>query len=137
MRTDEISQCRDRRRRQWGGDLVSGLHYGRDALVGIAFFLSHLAKSGKTCSDLKKSYPEYHISKNKIELTPEIDVDDLLVKMKNKYADQPVNDVDGVKIEFGSEWVHLRNPILNRSFGSIRKAPLKRKCIGEQNKKRR
>ena len=91
-----------------GGVIYPGLHYGRDALVGIAFFLSHLARSGKTCSELKKSYPEYHISKNKIELTPEIDVDDLLVKMKNKYADQPVNDVDGVKIEFGSEWVHLR-----------------------------
>ena len=91
-----------------GGVIYPGLHYGRDALVGIAYFLSHLARSGKTCSELKKSYPEYHISKNKIELTPEIDVDDLLVKMKNKYADQPVNDVDGVKIEFGSEWVHLR-----------------------------
>ena len=91
-----------------GGVIYPGLHYGRDALVGVAFFLSHLARSGKTCSELKKSYPEYHISKNKIELTPQIDVDKLLVSMKNKYADLPVNDVDGVKIEFDSEWVHLR-----------------------------
>jgi len=91
-----------------GGVIYPELHYGRDALVGVAFFLSHLARSGKTCSELKKGYPEYHISKNKIELTPQIDVDKLLVSMKNKYADLPVNDVDGVKIEFDSEWVHLR-----------------------------
>jgi phosphomannomutase len=91
-----------------GGVIYPGLHYGRDALVGIAFFLSHLARSGKKCSELKRSYPEYHISKNKIELTPQIDVDSLLVNMKNKYAHMPVNDVDGVKIEFGTEWVHLR-----------------------------
>jgi len=91
-----------------GGVIYPGLHYGRDALVGVAFFLSHLAKSGMTCSQLKASYPEYHISKNKIQLTPQIDVDGLLIKMKEKYAHMPVNDVDGVKIEFDSEWVHLR-----------------------------
>ncbi|MFT7612293.1 MAG: phosphomannomutase [Parvicellaceae bacterium] len=91
-----------------GGVIYPGLHYGRDALVGVAFFLSHLAKSGMTCSELKASYPQYHISKNKIQLTPEIDVDNLLIKMKEKYAHMPVNDVDGVKIEFDSEWVHLR-----------------------------
>ncbi|MDC3338182.1 phosphoglucosamine mutase, partial [Flavobacteriales bacterium] len=82
--------------------------YGRDALVGIAFFLSHLATSGKSCSELKASYPEYHISKNKIQLTPQIDVDKILLSMKSKYAHLPVNDTDGVKIEFDSEWVHLR-----------------------------
>lgn len=91
-----------------GGVIYPGLHYGRDALVGIAFFLTHLAKSGMKCSELKASYPQYHISKNKIQLTPQIDVDKLLVTMKEKYAHMPVNDVDGVKIEFDSEWVHLR-----------------------------
>jgi phosphomannomutase len=91
-----------------GGVIYPGLHYGRDALVGIAFFLSHLATSGKSCSELKASYPEYHISKNKIQLTPQIDVDKILLSMKSKYAHLPVNDTDGVKIEFDSEWVHLR-----------------------------
>ena len=91
-----------------GGIIYPELHYGRDALVGIALFLTHLAKKGMKCSELKASYPDYTISKNKIQLTPAIDVDDLLVKMKNKYKDQPVNDADGVKIEFGKEWVHLR-----------------------------
>jgi phosphomannomutase len=65
-------------------------------------------KSGKSCSALRASYPEYCISKNKIELTPQINVDNILAEMKKKYASQPVNDVDGVKIEFGNEWVHLR-----------------------------
>jgi phosphomannomutase len=91
-----------------GGVIYPGLHYGRDALVGIAFFLSHLATSDKSCSELKASYPEYHISKNKIQLTPQIDVDKILLSMKSKYAHLPVNDTDGVKIEFDSEWVHLR-----------------------------
>ncbi len=91
-----------------GGVIYPGLHYGRDALVGIAFFLSHLATSGKSCSELKASYPEYHISKNKIQLTPQIDVDKILLSMKSKYAHLPVNDTDGIKIEFDSEWVHLR-----------------------------
>jgi len=91
-----------------GGIILPELHYGRDALVGIAIFLTHLAKSRKTISELRKTYPAYFISKNKIELTPSINVDDILVKMKQKYSQQPVNDVDGVKIEFGKEWVHLR-----------------------------
>lgn len=91
-----------------GGVIYPALHYGRDALVGIALFLSHLAKTGKTCSELKASYPEYHISKNKIQLTPAINVDQLLVQMKEKYGHLPINDIDGVKIEFDSEWVHLR-----------------------------
>ncbi|MGZ3942019.1 MAG: phosphoglucosamine mutase, partial [Bacteroidia bacterium] len=80
----------------------------RDALVGIALFLSHLAKYGKSTSMLRSTYPSYFFSKNKIELTPEINVDDILVKVKNKYKKQPVNTVDGVRIEFGKEWVHLR-----------------------------
>lgn len=91
-----------------GGVILPELHYGRDALVGVAIFLTHLAKYGKTTSMLRKSYPNYYISKNKIELTPEIDVDKVLVSVKDKYAKQPVNTVDGVKIEFDKEWVHLR-----------------------------
>jgi phosphomannomutase len=91
-----------------GGIILPELHYGRDALVGIALFLSHLAKFGKSTSVLRSSYPDYHISKNKIELTPEIDVDVILEKIKNKYKKQPVNTVDGVRIEFDKEWVHLR-----------------------------
>lgn len=91
-----------------GGVILPELHYGRDALVGIAIFLTHLAKSGKTTSMLRRSYPDYYISKNKIELTPEINVDSVLLKIKNKYKKQPVNTVDGVKIEFDKEWVHLR-----------------------------
>lgn len=91
-----------------GGIILPELHYGRDALVGIAIFLTHLAKYGKSVSMLRKSYPNYYISKNKIELTPEINVDNVLEKIKNKYKKQPVNTVDGVKIEFDKEWVHLR-----------------------------
>jgi len=91
-----------------GGVILPELHYGRDALVGIAIFLTHLAKFGKSVSMLRKSYPSYYISKNKIELTPEINVDRVLEKIKNKYKKQPVNTADGVKIEFDKEWVHLR-----------------------------
>ncbi len=91
-----------------GGVILPELHYGRDALVGIALFLTHLAKFGKSCSMLRASYPDYFISKNKIELTPDIDVDEILEGIKNKYSKQPVNVVDGVKIEFDNEWVHLR-----------------------------
>lgn len=91
-----------------GGVILPELHYGRDALAGIALFLTLLAKSCVKCSELRASYPNYFISKNKIELTPQINVDDVLIKMKNKYSSQPVNDIDGVKIEFGNEWVHLR-----------------------------
>jgi phosphomannomutase len=91
-----------------GGIIYPELHYGRDALVGIALFLTHLAKSGKSCSLLRSSYPNYYISKNKIELTPEINVDEVLENIKSKYKKQPVNAIDGVKIEFDKEWVHLR-----------------------------
>lgn len=91
-----------------GGIILPELHYGRDALVGIAIFLTHLAKYGKSVSMLRKSYPGYFISKNKIELTPQINVDKVLMDVKEKYKKQPVNTVDGVKIEFDKEWVHLR-----------------------------
>lgn len=91
-----------------GGIIYPALHYGRDALVGIALFLSLLAKSGKTCSQLRATYPEYEISKNKIELTPDINVDSILEKMAKRYADYEVSTIDGVKIMFEKEWVHLR-----------------------------
>ncbi|TXK21237.1 phosphoglucosamine mutase [Pontibacter qinzhouensis] len=91
-----------------GGIIYPELHYGRDALVGIALFLTHLAKAGMSMTRLRNSYPSYYISKNKIELTPEVDVDNVLVQMQHRYAKQPINTIDGVKIEFGKEWVHLR-----------------------------
>lgn len=91
-----------------GGIIYPELHYGRDALVGIALFLTHLAKYGKSISLLRSSYPAYQISKNKIELTPEIDVDSLINEIRIKYKKQPINDVDGVRIDFDKQWVHLR-----------------------------
>ncbi|WP_297100576.1 phosphoglucosamine mutase [uncultured Draconibacterium sp.] len=91
-----------------GGIIYPASHSGRDALVGAALFLTHLAKSGMKCSELRKTYPDYFISKNKIELTPEIDVDGILVKMKEKYAHEEVTATDGVKIDFAESWVHLR-----------------------------
>lgn len=91
-----------------GGIIYPASHYGRDSLVGVALFLSLLAKSGLKCSELRKTYPDYFISKNKIELTPEIDVDGILVKMKMKYQHEQVTDIDGVKIDFADRWVHLR-----------------------------
>lgn len=91
-----------------GGIIYPASHYGRDALAGAALFLSHLAKSGLKCSELRKTYPDYFISKNKIELTPEIDVDALLVKLREKYSNEQITDIDGVKIDFPESWVHLR-----------------------------
>ncbi|MFA5328143.1 MAG: phosphoglucosamine mutase [Prolixibacteraceae bacterium] len=91
-----------------GGIIYPASHYGRDSLVGIALFLSHLAQSGLKCSELRRTYPDYFISKNKIELTPEIDVDGILLKMKEKYRNEQVTDIDGVKIDFADRWVHLR-----------------------------
>lgn len=91
-----------------GGVIVPDLHYGRDALAGIALFLTHLAQFGKSASMLRASYPNYYISKNKIELTPDINVDAVLNAIKAKYSSQPINTVDGVKIEFDREWVQLR-----------------------------
>lgn len=91
-----------------GGVIYPAAHYGRDALVGVALFLTLLAKSGKKVSELKKTYPAYEIAKNKIELTPEIDVDAILVAMKEKFAGEQITDIDGVKIDFENSWVHLR-----------------------------
>jgi phosphomannomutase len=91
-----------------GGVIYPELHYGRDALVGIALFLTHLAKSKMKCSQLRATYPSYFISKNKIELKPGIDVDKILEEMKTRHHNDKINDVDGVRIDFDKEWVHLR-----------------------------
>ena len=91
-----------------GGVIYPELHYGRDALVGIALFLTHLAKFGKSVSVLRSTYPNYHISKNKITLTPEMNIDAILENVRQKYQRQPHSVIDGLKIEFGTEWVHLR-----------------------------
>ncbi len=91
-----------------GGVIYPASHYGRDSLVGIGLFLSHLAKSEMKCSELRAGYPEYFISKNKIQLTPEIDVDDILLQIKEKYSAEKITDIDGVKIDFKDSWVQLR-----------------------------
>lgn len=91
-----------------GGVIYPESHYGRDALVGIALFLSHLAHKGCTASELKASYPEYFMAKNRIDLTPTADIDAILVKIKEVYCNEEINDIDGVKINFANSWVHLR-----------------------------
>jgi len=91
-----------------GGIIYPASHYGRDSLVGVALFLSLLAKSGLKCSQLRRTYPDYFISKNKIELTADIDVDEILSEMILKYQQEEVTDIDGVKIDFADRWVHLR-----------------------------
>lgn len=91
-----------------GGVIYPALHYGRDALVGVALFLTFLAKKNCSMSALRAGYPAYFASKNKIELTPAIDVDKVLLEMKERYAGENVNDIDGVKIDFPANWVHLR-----------------------------
>jgi len=121
-----------------GGVIFPDLHYGRDALIGIALILTHMAKTGKSAKTLRESYPSYHISKNKIELTPDIDVDLILEKMEAKYAHENVNTVDGVKIDFAEEWVHLRKsntePIIriySESANEQKAEDLAQKIIGE------
>ncbi|UFH45276.1 phosphoglucosamine mutase [Flavobacterium galactosidilyticum] len=91
-----------------GGIIYPELHYGRDSLVGVALFLTHLANKKMKISELRASYPEYFMSKNKIELTPQIDVDAILIAMADKYKDEEINTIDGVKIDFAENWVHLR-----------------------------
>lgn len=91
-----------------GGVIYPELHYGRDALVGTALFLTYLAARNMTMTELRHTYPAYYASKNKIELTPAIDVDKVLVEIKQRYADEQINDIDGVKIDFADSWVHLR-----------------------------
>ena len=91
-----------------GGVIYPELHYGRDALVGVALFLTYFAEQNCTMTELRKRYPAYYASKNKIELTPAIDVDKVLSTIKERYAHERVNDIDGVKIDFAEHWVHLR-----------------------------
>lgn len=91
-----------------GGVIYPELHYGRDALVGVALFLTMMAKTGKKVTEIKESLPHYEIAKNKIELTPDIDVDAILAAVKAHFAKEEVNDIDGVKIDFKDSWVHLR-----------------------------
>lgn len=91
-----------------GGIIYPALHYGRDALVGIALFLSQLVKSGKTCSELRADYPDYYMAKKKIELNPEMNVEALLEAFKHRYQDEKINDIDGIKVDFPDSWVHLR-----------------------------
>ncbi len=121
-----------------GGVIYPALHYGRDALVGIALFLSYLAISGKTCSEIRKSYPDYHNSKNKIELRPEVNVDNLLNRIRERYKGQPINDCDGIRIDFDREWVHLRKSntepiirIVSESSSPEKAENLARKMIQE------
>lgn len=121
-----------------GGIIYPELHYGRDSLVGIALFLSHLATSGKNCTALRYSYPSYFISKNKITLSQDMDVDGILKRIAEKYHNQPLSTVDGVKIEFDKEWVHLRKsntePIIRiySESDTLSKAEvLARKIIGD------
>jgi phosphomannomutase len=121
-----------------GGVIYPASHYGRDALAGAALFLSHLARSGKKCSELRKSYPNYFISKNKIELTPGIEVDALLERLKDKYAGEQITDIDGVKIDFPESWVHLRKsntePIIRiyaEAKSEVEAAKLARQIIGD------
>ncbi len=121
-----------------GGVIYPELHYGRDALVGTALFLTHLAHKGVTMTELRKTYPAYFASKNKIELTPAVDVDKVLREMKSRYAAERVNDIDGVKIDFADSWVHLRKsntePIIRiyTEAGSMEEADaLAQRFIGE------
>jgi phosphomannomutase len=91
-----------------GGIIYPELHYGRDSLVGVALFLTYLAGQDKTVAELRASYPQYYMSKNKIELTPQIDVDAILEALTTTYKNEQISTIDGVKIDFATEWVHLR-----------------------------
>lgn len=91
-----------------GGVIYPELHYGRDALAGMALFLSHLATSGRSCSSLRSTLPSYHISKNKVHIPQDVDLEQVFHSLRRKYAHQPLNEQDGLRIEFGREWVHLR-----------------------------
>ena len=117
-----------------GGVIYPASHYGRDALVGIALMLTYMAKSGKTPSQLKRSYPLYFMAKLKIELTPDIDTDSLLEKMKEKFSHQQVTTIDGVKIDFPDKWVHLRKSNTEPIIRIYAEAPsqLEADAIGKQ-----
>ncbi|WP_026715013.1 phosphoglucosamine mutase [Flavobacterium daejeonense] len=107
-----------------GGIIYPESHYGRDSLVGVALFLTHLANKKMSVSALRASYPEYYMSKNKIELTPQIDVDAILVAMTEKYKNEDISTVDGVKIDFANEWVHLRKSNTEPIIRIYTEAPL-------------
>ncbi|MCK4464463.1 MAG: phosphoglucosamine mutase [Bacteroidales bacterium] len=111
-----------------GGVIYPEIHYGRDALVGIALFLSFLAKSGKTCSGLRGLYPNYFISKNKIQIEHERDIDKLLLLIKDKYKHAQLTDIDGIKIEFEQEWVHLRKSNTEPIIRIYAEAPTREKA---------
>ena len=117
-----------------GGVIYPESHYGRDALVGIALFLTHLAKSKMPTSALRATYPSYFISKQKMELTPEINIDLILTKVKEKFSRYDITDIDGVKIDFPDKWVHLRKsntePII-RIYSEARSMP-EAKAIGDE-----
>lgn len=91
-----------------GGIIYPEIHYGRDAVVGVALFLTYLANQNKTVAEIRAGYPQYFMSKNKIELTPQIDVDKVLKTIETKYKTENITTIDGVKIDFPTEWVHLR-----------------------------
>jgi phosphomannomutase len=91
-----------------GGIIYPELHYGRDALVGVALFLSYLAKFGKSCSALRQKYPNYYMYKGKIELSSQTDIDLILQRLRERYKNQPMSTIDGVRIEFNDDWIHLR-----------------------------
>lgn len=112
-----------------GGVIYPEAHYGRDALVGIALFLSHLAHEGKKASELRAAYPMYYMAKNRIDLTPDTDVDAILRKVKDAYRTEEVNDIDGVKIDFANGWVHLRKS----NTEPIIRVYSEAKCLEEAN----
>jgi phosphomannomutase len=91
-----------------GGIIVPDFHYGRDALIGIALFLTHLCSSTKTTKQLRNAYPDYFISKNKIELDGNIDLNKIFASLKEKYKAHTINTIDGLRIDFENDWVHLR-----------------------------
>ena len=117
-----------------GGVIYPASHYGRDALVGIALLLTYMARSGKTPAQLKQTYPLYFMAKLKIELTPDIDTDSLLEKMKEKFSHQQVTTIDGVKIDFPDKWVHLRKSNTEPIIRIYAEAPsqLEADAIGKQ-----
>ena len=124
-----------------GGIIYPASHYGRDSLVGVALFLSHLAHKNCSCKTLRESYPNYFMSKEKMQLTPQIDVDELLEKMTIRYKDEAITTIDGVKIDFAENWVHLRKsntePIIRiytEAKSQIEADDLADKIIDEINK---
>lgn len=120
-----------------GGVIYPRLHYGRDALAGVALFLTLLAKSGKKVSELKKDYPEYAIAKTRIELTPDMDIDLLLAKVKDHYKKEKITDIDGIKIDFPDSWVHMRKSNTEPIIRIYSEAPTKEiaEALGNDVKK--